>query len=183
MRNPPAPAPPDAGWLPMPVELLVMRHAKSAWNTDAPDDFSRPLAPRGHRAAPRMAEWLDADGLEPDRIVTSAAVRARDTAQYVADHFSIDDDRVERVDWLYGAGATAWIGLLREQTAERVLICGHNPGLDDLVERLTADPMELTSTGKLMTTAAIAHIRVEAWSTIGEKPGQLLQLVRPRELG
>ena len=60
-------------------ELLVLRHGKSDWTTDAPTDFERPLAPRGRKAAKRMGQWLRQNKLLPDHIVSSTAKRAKQT--------------------------------------------------------------------------------------------------------
>jgi phosphohistidine phosphatase len=60
-------------------ELLVLRHAKSAWDTDAPSDFARPLSKRGRKAAPRVGRWLRAHRLQPDLVVASTALRVRQT--------------------------------------------------------------------------------------------------------
>lgn len=129
-----------------------------------------------------MAAWLEDEDLEPDLIVTSAANRARTTAQYVADHFRIGAECMTVQDHLYGAGASTWIDLLRPQSAPRILICGHNPGLDDLVDRLSRERPELTANGKLMTTAAIAHLEFSEWAAVDVGTGRLRALVRPREL-
>ena len=164
-------------------ELLVMRHAKSAWDTGAPTDFDRPLAPRGERDRWRMADWLLDEGLCPDEIVASSAVRARDTAMAVAQTCGLPHERVEYLRRFYGGGVHTWIARLRETTADRLLICGHNPDLDELVELLAAEPPRFTATGKLMTTAAVAHFTFDgAWSELGAGSAHLVQLVRPREL-
>ncbi|RZV41090.1 MAG: histidine phosphatase family protein [Acidimicrobiales bacterium] len=165
------------------VELLVMRHAKSDWNSGASRDFDRPLADRGHRAAERMAQWLEDQDLQPDRVVSSSAVRARATAAYIVEHLEIADTDVEFRDDLYHADVEDWLAVLREQSAERILICGHNPGLDWLVEFLADSSPPETADGKLMTTAAIAHLSFDGgWQSVSESAGQLQSLVRPREL-
>lgn len=163
-------------------ELLVMRHAKSDWNSPAATDFDRPLNDRGQAAAQKMAEWLDQHDLEPDHIISSSAVRARDTATVVARHFSMED-RLELRDELYLAASHEFLDVLQVQTSARVLVCGHNPGIDDFVEMLGEQPLDLTEDGKLMTTAAIAHFELSVgWPSISEGVGRLLTLVRPREL-
>lgn len=163
-------------------EALIMRHGKSDWATDEPD-FTRPLAARGERDARRMAAWLVERGLEPDRVITSTATRAHATAQAVINAFDIDGSRVDARDSLYLANAWTWLEALEDGPQGRVLLCGHNPGLDDLVEYLSAEPITRTHDGKLMTTAAIAHFAFdEEWSGVGRASGHLLSLVRPREL-
>ena len=65
--------------------LLVLRHAKSSWADTALDDWQRPLNDRGRRDAPRVGAWLRDRKLVPDLIVTSDAIRARETSAAVAD--------------------------------------------------------------------------------------------------
>ncbi len=162
-------------------ELLVMRHAKSDWEAGAPD-FDRPLSKRGHKNAVEMASWLSDSDREPDAILTSAANRAQTTAGYVAEHFGLDDGKVTQDDDLYLADANTWLDVLMTQTADRLLICGHNPGLDVLVDYLGEEAPALTIDGKLMTTAAIAVFTVEYWASISPTTCQLVELMRPREL-
>ena len=165
------------------VELLVMRHAKSDWDPAVASDFDRPLARRGDRDAARMATWLDDEDLCPDHVASSSAVRARATAQYVVNHLGIRPRDFEVRDDLYLASAWDWMEFLNLQPASRVMICGHNPGCDDLVEYLCAEDPPTTSSGKLMTTAAIAHFSFDVgWPDIGPASGTLLQLARPKEI-
>jgi len=95
----------------------------------------------------------------------------------------VDRRNLEFVDDLYVADAYTWLQTLtRMQLPARVLICGHNPGLDDLVDYLAASPAPLSATGKLMTTAAIAHFRFTGWDGLAKQRGNLVSLIRPREL-
>jgi phosphohistidine phosphatase len=65
--------------------LLVLRHAKSSWHNPALDDHERLLNTRGRRNAPRMGELVREYGLIPDVVISSDAVRARLTAEAVAE--------------------------------------------------------------------------------------------------
>lgn len=164
-------------------ELVVMRHAKSDWDSGAASDFDRPLSRRGHNDAPRMAQWLDDNDLKPDRVLSSAAVRARRTAGYVIEYFDMADADTEFSDELYLADADTWLDALADQSADRILICGHNPGLDWLVDTLSRVPPTPTADGKLMTTAAIAHLVFDtSWAKLGPGSADLQHLVRPRDL-
>lgn len=163
-------------------ELLVLRHAKSAWETDAPTDFDRPLAPRGERDRWRLGAWLNHEGLCPDEVVTSSAVRARATAEAVVETCGGASIGFERSRRYYAAGPETWLDRLATATGRRVLICGHNPGLDELVEWL-APHAPLTAAGKLMTTAAVAQFRIAGeWRRVAPPDAELVQLVRPRDL-
>jgi len=65
--------------------LLVLRHAKSSWDDSALDDHERPLNQRGRRDAPRMGKLMREYGLIPDVVISSDAVRARLTAEALAE--------------------------------------------------------------------------------------------------
>lgn len=164
------------------IELLIMRHAKSDWAAGE-TDFNRPLNDRGTRAADRMALWLQDEQIVPDRVLSSSAVRARTTAMAVVYGCSIDRSVVDFDDELYLADAFTWLQKLATQTCQRLLICGHNPGLDDLVDFLVSGPVPLSASGKLMTTAAIAHLRFDGgWGDIDHGTATLVAMMRPREL-
>src|SRR6476620_4207001 len=118
--------------------LLVLRHAKSDRSNAALRDHDRPLAPRGEADAPRMGAALAALDCLPERIITSTAVRARDTAHLVATAMAYDGPLLER-DSLYGGGTDGLLDALRacDDAAATVLLVGHNPDLEELVSLLT----------------------------------------------
>lgn len=166
-------------------ELLILRHAKSAWDTHAPSDFERPLAARGAKAAPRVGRWLRDQGLVPDHVVSSPAERARQTVLAVCRELGIEARHVSWDERIYGGWARTLIEVLRESPAdaERVLIAGHNPGLEDLVEALCANDLPIPSDGKLMPTAAVARLRIGVpWAELAAGTGELLSLTRARSL-
>jgi phosphohistidine phosphatase len=159
--------------------LLVLRHAKSSWDDQALDDHARPLNKRGQRDAPRMGTLVEDYGLIPDVVISSDAVRARLTAEAVAEaaHYAGEillDPR------LYLAGPADILSLLQQvrKDAGTVMIVGHNPGLETLVEQLTGERHDLP-------TAALAQIGlpIDQWRDL--KPstrGRLVGLWRPKEL-
>ena len=159
--------------------LLVLRHAKSSWNDPTVDDHDRPLNGRGTRDAPRMGQLVHELGLAPDVIISSDAVRARVTAAAVADALGVADEiRLERR--LYLATPSDIIAVLRSVpvSAATAMIVGHNPGLEQLAERLTGEANELP-------TAALAQISlpIERWRDLKlSTRGKLLGLWRPKEL-
>ena len=60
--------------------LYLLRHAKSSWDDPDLADFDRPLNHRGRTAAPFMGETVSRYGLQPDLVLSSPAVRAKETA-------------------------------------------------------------------------------------------------------
>ncbi|MHC4958936.1 MAG: SixA phosphatase family protein [Planctomycetota bacterium] len=156
----------------LPAEILVFRHAKSSWESGARTDFERPLSSRGKRDAPRMGRWLAEQHLVPDLVVSSPAKRARQTARRASEAMGLDPDAILFKDEIYEASLTALLGVLAECPEGRVMLVGHNPGLEVLVEHLAGRRIQPGPNGKLFPTATIAYFR----------DGNLVELVRPREL-
>ncbi len=159
--------------------LLLMRHAKSGWDDPSLADHERPLNARGRKSAPRMGELLKQQGLVPDLIITSTARRAVDTAHAVVTSTGYDG-RIEVTRRLYLAEPDTYLEVLGELEAryERVLLVGHNPGISELVGRLTGDAVE-------MPTAAIARIELAVPSLSAVHSGtrgRLVDLFKPKEL-
>ena len=165
-------------------ELLILRHAKSAWDTDAPADFDRPLAPRGCDAASRMGRYLAEAGLPPDAVVCSSATRAVQTVHRVAraGGFSLRTARFEGA--IYEAGLPALLGVLGGclPGARRTMIVGHNPGLEDLLHHLTGG-VPVPADGKLLPTAALVRLALpDDWRRLDRGCGELISLTRVRDL-
>ena len=159
--------------------LLVLRHAKSSWNDPARDDHERALNKRGRRDGARMGELLREYGLIPDLVISSDAVRARLTAEAMAEAARYAGE-VLLDQHLYLASPADILSLLRtvRENADTVMIVGHNPGLEELVEQLTGERPDLP-------TAALAQIvlPIDQWRDL--KPstrGTLMGHWRPKEL-
>jgi phosphohistidine phosphatase len=166
-------------------ELLILRHAKSAWNTDAPTDFERPLAKRGRKAAPRVGRWLLQQGLIPDYVVSSPAKRARQTVVTVCKQLEIGSEKLNWDQRIYGGGTASLLSVLRESpdNANRVLIAGHNPGLEMLLQYLCGSGVPFPRDGKLMPTAAVAHLQIPSdWENLARGEARLLSITRARSL-
>jgi len=157
--------------------LLVLRHAKSSWDNPSLTDHERTLNKRGRKAAPRMGQLLVDEGLVPELILCSTAHRARETAELL---FQVSgfESKIIHLDELYLAPPRAYYSMLSEYAAdlETVMIVGHNPGLEDLVDELTGEPAT-------MPTAALARIAVESWNELAANVGgRLIDHWLPREL-
>lgn len=169
----------------MPHELLVLRHAKSAWDTGARTDFERPLSKRGRRDAPRVGRYLAGEGLVPDHVVSSPAERARQTVIAVCAELGFDEGSIRWDERVYHATTGALMDVLSESPsgAHRVLIAGHNPGLEMLVQTLCRDRVPMPPDYKLLPTAAVAHLEIDcSWSEIDGGVATLLSLTRPKSL-
>lgn len=165
-------------------ELLILRHAKSAWDTDAPADFDRPLALRGLRASKRMGRYIADTGLVPDAVVCSTATRAVQTILGVAQaaRFTLRTVRFESA--IYEADLSTLLEVLGtcDSQAQRTMILGHNPGLEYLLDHL-AGGVPVPGDGKLLPTAALARLDLPGdWRRLARGEGSLLGLTRARDL-
>ena len=159
--------------------LLIMRHAKSSWKEDSLPDDQRPLNKRGQADAPRMGRLLRDNGLVPRAILSSTAVRARQTALAAAEACAFEGD-IQFEASLYGAPAETYLYLLAALPVDPpiALVVGHNPGVEELLAELTGEDEHLP-------TGSIARIELDLarWADLrAETTGRLQMLFRPREL-
>jgi phosphohistidine phosphatase len=159
--------------------LLLLRHAKSSWKDSDLDDHDRPLNKRGKRDAPRMGRLLVDEHLLPDLIVASTAKRARRTAEHViAESGYRGETRLTGALYMAGPDELRAVVAALPEPLPRVLLIGHNPGLEGLLESLVGNYAPLS-------TAALAHVEldVETWSQVADQtPARLVKVWQPREL-
>ncbi|MFO7683397.1 MAG: histidine phosphatase family protein [Chloroflexota bacterium] len=159
--------------------LLLLRHAKSSWDNANMADHERPLNKRGKHDAPRMGELLAREELTPDLIITSSAERALATAEMAALHSGYEQELVVTRE-LYHADPESYLAVLREKgnAHNRVLVVGHNPGMEVLLE-------ELTGGYQRMPTASLARVDlpIDSWADFTEDvEGKLIEIWRPKEI-
>jgi phosphohistidine phosphatase len=158
--------------------LLVLRHAKSDWSSDRLEDIDRPLAHRGRRDLPRVAGVLGRLEVRPGIILHSPAARARETAVGLTERLDhLPEPRVD--ERLYLAGPAVLSEVLGEQDdrCAVALLVGHNPGMEEWIERLCGARVRLPTAGM-----ALIEFGTGSWSEAAAGSGQLLWLVVPRLL-
>lgn len=161
--------------------LYLLRHAKSDWSADYGDDHDRPLNRRGEKAAERMGRWLAALGETPDRVLSSTALRARDTVEraMAAGGWSC---AVEPSRQLYVTSPAAVLGEIQqtEDSVVRLLVAGHQPVWSELAGILIG---EGGGAARLkFPTAALARIDFDTdrWRDVQPGRGALKWLVTPK---
>lgn len=162
-------------------QLLLIRHGKSDWDHPGLSDHDRVLNERGLRDAPRMAEALKQRGIAPDLIVTSTATRAASTASLIAEGLGYSVDRIVKVPDLYLAPPRTILRVVQEleESAETVLVFGHNPGMHEAVNLLCEAPGL-----EDFPTLAIARMElaVDYWGGVEWGSGLLLEFLIPRSI-
>lgn len=163
-------------------ELLLLRHGKSDWNIPA-SNLERPLKKRGQEGAKVIGRYLKDNNLYPDYIICSPAKRARETAELVCAELSIAYGKIIQEDSIYKASFMSLIMLIQScpAQAKRILIVGHNPGLEDLIFYLPKTEVEMPEDDKLFPTSALAIFKHESdWSDIEVGAVGELSIIRPK---
>jgi phosphohistidine phosphatase len=149
-------------------QLLLVRHAKAAWEQGATTDFDRPLTPAGQRHADALASWLKDRVPRPTAIVSSPAPRAYATAKRLATAW-LDAPEITIEPDLYEAPLGGPMRLIHSfpDTWTHVLIVGHNPSLSHTADWLLGEPTVLD-----LPPGGLAWLEVDArrWLDIG--PGE-----------
>lgn len=168
----------------MKYELIILRHGKSDWDNNA-TDFDRPITDRGKRGAQHIGVWLAQNKLNPDMVISSPAERARLTAQKMmkamgeTDHYIVYDKRI------YEATLNDLLDVLSciSKDTKRVILVGHNPGLEQLLLYLCDKKIVLPDDGKLLATATLAHLSLSCqWREINKNTAKLVKIQRARDL-
>ena len=165
-------------------ELLILRHGKSDWAYDC-EDFDRPLKKRGKRGAEHMGLWMRQQKLVPDLVISSPAVRAITTARRCCKAMGLSPEKIRSDKRIYEASLQTLLKVLQECPGDvkRVLLVGHNPGLELLVRHLSHKTVKTPADGKLMPTSTIAHFTMpEEWEPLGAGCAKLRAVVRPSSL-
>jgi phosphohistidine phosphatase len=173
------------------LTVLLLRHAKSSWDTPSLPDYDRPLAKRGQKAAPLIGAEMGRLGLRPDLILCSAAARTRETLALVLPALGSPSPQVICDDAIYMATPAALLTLLRKlpdggAAPKTVMVVGHNPGLEELAELLVGggdeDAQELMA--EKFPTGALAVLTFDAqkWADIALGAGKLVEFITPARL-
>jgi phosphohistidine phosphatase len=159
--------------------LFLLRHAKSSWKDESLPDFERPLNRRGKHAAERIGRYLKHEAIVPELVLSSPALRARETIERVAKAAKwtpeiLFDQRI------YEAGGLRLLDVVAQIENERktALLVGHNPGIEELLMLLTGESKHVPTAGLLKL-----DLKTSNWATASDKRAKLAWLVKPRKLG
>jgi phosphohistidine phosphatase len=164
--------------------LYLLRHAKSSWDDPGLADHDRQLAARGIRAAASIAAHMRTAGIRPDLVLCSSARRTRQTLDLLGE--AVPSGSAVRIeDGLYGAAATELLDVFRRLPPDprRVLLIGHNPGVQDLALLLVATGEHRAQAAEKYPTGALATLETDAeWADLRPGCARLADFVRPRDL-
>lgn len=157
------------------IQLYLVRHAVAAERGDAwPDDTKRPLTPKGIQRFRRVVQGLRRIGALPDIVLTSPLVRAKQTADLLADGLTPHPPVVTADSLAPGGSFASFVeDLGRHAKAVRIACVGHEPDLGQLAARLIAARRPLA-----FKKGGACRIDLEALNG----PGHLIWFAPPRLL-
>jgi len=163
----------------MSKSLFLVRHAKSDWSNQGQKDYDRELNGRGLGDAPKMGGRLAEMNVMPDLIISSPAVRAKLTAEYIAEQLQYEVDRIQFDEEIYEASTRSLLSVINglDDKYNKVMIFGHNPTLTYLTEYLTKSPI-----GNIPTCGAVEiEFEVDSWKEVTGDVGKLKWFIYPKE--
>lgn len=162
----------------MTCTLILTRHAKSAWDTDALNDHARPLNQRGVRSAIALGDWLRDEGHVPDLVLSSSSQRTRETYDLME-----LGAPVAFIEELYHASSEVIFQVLRNAEHPNVMLLGHNPGIAAFAHAILHHAPAHSRFEDYPTGATlIAEFPIDSWSALGWNSGRAMDFVVPREL-
>lgn len=157
--------------------ILLFRHGKSDWKADYGEDHERPLAKRGRKAAKAMGRFLSAIDFVPDSIVSSTAVRTRQTLERATGSGNWKAT-IRFTENLYLASPSAVLSEIHAEpdATERLMLVGHEPTCSNLTSLL------IGGGDVRFPTAAMVRIDLDVhhWKDVRPNDGLLIWLVPPR---
>src|SRR5215510_12834511 len=160
------------------LTLYLLRHAKSSWDDESKQDFERPLTSRGRKACAVVGELIEEKGIDFDLVLVSTALRTRQTIELVKERAKFRGE-VRYDERIYEATVAQLLEVISQVDNDRktVLLVGHNPGMEGLLNLLTGGEVRVT-------TANLAKIKIKAtkWSASLANKGTLDWIIRPKEI-
>jgi len=147
-----------------PRRIVLMRHAHSGAAAPGQRDFDRTLSDAGFDEAEMVADRAADKGFRPDLLISSTAVRCRQTAELLHRAFG-ETTELRFVDGLYNGALTTYLQLLMAQQDHAcVLLLGHNPAIEETLLALAGlEAMQAVVSGGYPTAGlAVLDRRNEA---------------------
>ncbi len=169
-------------------QLALFRHGKSGWDSPVSRDFDRPINERGTLGSRLIGAHALALGLTWDHVVSSPAVRCTETLDALWEGYG----QILHPNWdrrVYLASGDSLLDVVRElpDADARVLLCGHNPGMEELSLMLAPDVKGDVLRDQIeekFPTASMAVLEFDHdhWADVKTGAGRITRFLRPRDL-
>jgi phosphohistidine phosphatase len=161
--------------------LYLLRHARAGWAEPGQSDFDRTLNDEGFAEAEVIAEEAADQGYKPELVISSTAVRCRQTAEPFRRTMG-EELEIQYVDSLYSGSVDTYAELVFAARQEKsVMLVGHNPMIEEFFHRLIDKAIADTATPFGYPTAGLAILDFDVRPTDLDYSGACLAgFVTPR---
>ena len=160
--------------------IYIVRHAKSSWDPPDLSDEERPLLEKGIQKTFKVIEYLNDHRIKADLILSSPAVRARETARLIAKGIRYPEEKITLMTQIYHFDREYLLSELcgLSDEIQSVMIVGHNPGVTQFASYLTGKETEW------LPTSGIAGIdfSTDQWNRIIDSERSMRFMIYPRML-
>lgn len=162
----------------MSKHLTLLRHAKSSWGDSSLPDQDRPLNHRGAQDAPMMGRRLADQGARPSLVLTSTAVRARQTIRLITREISYPIEFIQSEPDLYLAKPATFLEVIGRQdnSFNDIIVCAHNPGITELANLLCGTSIDNVPTCGIV----ILEADIDEWTQLNGADCKLVYFDFPK---
>ncbi len=158
--------------------LYIVRHAKSSWEFPALPDFDRPLLEKGKKRTKRIIDYLLKQQVRLDLVISSSALRARETADYIARGIGYNPEDIKLDPSLYHADNELLFDQFLDLNDEiqSLMLVGHNPTLTNFVNNWLKPPIDWLPTSGVVCI----EFETDRWEKIREASSYVKFVVFPK---
>ena len=161
-------------------ELFLIRHAEAEISEYNQKDKERYLTPQGSQDAMRLGKVIRTIDITPDYILSSSAMRTRQTSGYICEQIGIDSNTIHFSDDLYESSMRIMLNSINEldDTYATVFVVAHNPAISYIAEYLTGEIIGNIAPGGMV------HLNLSnlSWSTLAQDKARLVKYFDPKDL-
>ena len=158
--------------------LIIIRHSKSSWKDHSLSDFDRPLNKRGIKDAKKMSFELSEKIKKVDLLLSSSSKRTTQTSNYFLDSINVRSNIFSENLYHSSSDLIFDCVLNINNKYNKVIIVGHNPGLTNIINKLTNLKLDNLPTSGIV----IIVFDVDNWKNINYKSGLVKWIKFPKDL-
>ena len=158
--------------------LIIIRHSKSSWKDHSLSDFDRPLNKRGKKDAKKMSSELSEKIKKVDLLLSSSSKRTTQTSNYFLDSIDVRSNIFSENLYHSSSDLIFDFVLKINNKYNKTIIVGHNPGLTNIVNKLTNLKLDNLPTSGIV----IIVFDVDNWKKINYKSGLVEWIKFPKDL-
>ncbi|MCB0804850.1 MAG: histidine phosphatase family protein [Bacteroidales bacterium] len=160
--------------------LYIVRHAKSSWDHPGLEDYQRPLLEKGKKRTRYVIDYLQKHKVSADLIISSHAVRAKETARIIANGLNYPEDAIKISKEIYYGNSDGLFNHFYDLSEEvdSLFMVGHNPTFTTFANYFMEKSID-----NLPTSGVVCiEFDTDSWEGILEVPRKTKFFVTPRSL-